>query len=158
MARIIRNIAILKALTNGALEQRELSQQLKIPQSDAFFDQLDALEAAGFMKNAILSGISTQKNRQPVNTALRDNYLRFYLKYIEPKRRLIEQNLYQEAHLENLPEWHTIMGLPFENLVLNNLLSIIQADWTCFQNNLQRSPLLSKKIKPPDKKPFKLIC
>ena len=55
---------------------------------------------------------------------LSDNYLRFYLKYIEPKRELIENGLYEQLFLDDLPEWPTIMGLQFENLVLNNLSSI----------------------------------
>src|SRR6202011_4920752 len=57
---------------------------------------------------------------------LRDNYLRFYLKYIEPKKDLIEKNLYHDIDLENLPDWSSIMGLQFENLVLNNLKQIVE--------------------------------
>lgn len=116
---------IVKALTNGALEQNELSEFLKKPQSGIFSAQLDALEAAGFIKRDFVWNINTEKSTTS-KYRLRDNYLRFYLKYIEPKRKLIEQNIYQEAHLENLPQWQTIMGLQFENLVLNNLQAIIQ--------------------------------
>lgn len=116
---------IVKALTNGAMEQKELSAYLKIPQSGAFSSQLDALDAAGFIKRDFIWNINTEKSTIS-KYRLRDNYLRFYLKYIEPKRELIEKNIYQEAHLENLPQWQTMMGLQFENLVLNNLQSIIQ--------------------------------
>jgi hypothetical protein len=50
---------------------------------------------------------------------LSDNYLRFYLKYIEPYK---EDILHDR---EEIPSgWHTIMGLQFENLVLNNRKSI----------------------------------
>ena len=47
---------------------------------------------------------------------LRDNYLRFYLKYIENS----ERNIYQLKSLSSLSGWATIMGLQFQNLVLNN--------------------------------------
>ena len=60
------------------------------------------------------------------NYRLKDNYLRFYLKYIENKKELIEKKLYQDVDLENLPDWTSIMGLQFENLVLNNLHQIIK--------------------------------
>jgi hypothetical protein len=46
---------------------------------------------------------------------LKDNYLRFYLKYIEPNRTKIEK-----GGFERPPAWDAIMGLQFENLVLNN--------------------------------------
>ena len=51
---------------------------------------------------------------------LKDNYLRFYLKYIENKLPEINKNIYQSKSLSLLPGWATIMGLQFENLVLNN--------------------------------------
>ncbi len=115
---------IVKALVNGDLEQNELSEKLKILQTGAFTDQLNALVSAGFIKRDYVWSPKTGKSSTS-RYRLSDNYLRFYLKYIEPKRALIEQDLYQAAHLENLPQWHTIMGLQFENLVLNNLKSII---------------------------------
>ncbi len=51
---------------------------------------------------------------------LRDNYLRFYLKYIEPRLPEIERDSYQFKSLESLAGWASIMGLQFENLILNN--------------------------------------
>jgi hypothetical protein len=57
---------------------------------------------------------------------LKDNYIRFYLKYIEPLSDRIKNNIYDDAAIEDLINWDTIMGLQFENLVLNNLQSIIR--------------------------------
>lgn len=37
---------------------------------------------------------------------------------------MIEQGLYENLFLEDLPEWNTIVGFQFENLVLNNLSSV----------------------------------
>ena len=52
---------------------------------------------------------------------LKDNYLRFYLKCIEPnKKKILKQPL------KILPKWQVIMGLQFENLVLSNRNSIQQ--------------------------------
>jgi hypothetical protein len=55
---------------------------------------------------------------------LKDNYLRFYLKYLEPIKDKIEKGLFREVALKSLTEWETIMGLQFENLALNNIRSI----------------------------------
>jgi len=47
---------------------------------------------------------------------LRDNYLRYYLKYIQPYKQVVES-----GEMENLPAaWDTIIALAFENLVVNN--------------------------------------
>ncbi|MBS0655162.1 MAG: hypothetical protein JSR46_05255 [Verrucomicrobia bacterium] len=47
---------------------------------------------------------------------LSDNYLRFYLRYIEPNRKRIVAGLFT-----GLPAgWLSILGLQFENLVLSN--------------------------------------
>jgi len=105
---------IVKALVDGSLEQAELSHKLNIAQTGAFTDQLDALESAGFIKRDYIWKINTEKSTAS-KYRLRDNYLSFYLKYVEPKRNLIEQNIYQAAHLENLPHWPTIMWFHFEN-------------------------------------------
>jgi hypothetical protein len=50
--------------------------------------------------------------------------LRFYLKYIEKRLRQIQQNQLLNITISNLPGWHSMMGMQFENLVLNNRLWI----------------------------------
>lgn len=52
---------------------------------------------------------------------LSDNYLRFYLKYVEPHRDQIIKGRFKSTALEQLDQWDTIMGLQFENLVLENV-------------------------------------
>lgn len=51
---------------------------------------------------------------------LSDNYLRFYLKYIEKNRLKIANQYFKNRSIQNLPGWEGIMELQFENLVLNN--------------------------------------
>lgn len=47
---------------------------------------------------------------------VRDNYLRFYIKYILPHRHQVEENA-----MQSLPHgWETIVGLQLENLVVNH--------------------------------------
>ena len=131
---------------NGSKEQNELSAELNISQTGAFSEQLNALESAGFIKRDYIWNISSEKSSLS-KYRLRDNYLRFYLKYIEPKKSLIEQNIYDSAHLENLPQWNTIMGLQFENLVLNNLPSIIKRLNIAPETIVSAAPYLQNKTK-----------
>lgn len=51
---------------------------------------------------------------------LSDNYVRFYLKYIEPNRRKILRSPIPKLP----PAWFSILGYQFENMVVNNRLSI----------------------------------
>ena len=49
-----------------------------------------------------------------------DNYLRFYLACITPEQEKIKNNIFSNQPLFHLPGWESIIGLQFENLVLNN--------------------------------------
>ena len=50
-----------------------------------------------------------------------DNYVRFYLHYVEPRRKAIERGLFAFSSLEQLQGLQTFFGLQFENLVLNHV-------------------------------------
>lgn len=115
---------IVQALTNGHFEINEICDKLGTSSSGAFIKKLNQLSLSGFLAHDYawnLQGKKTQRSKY----RLKDNYLRFYLKYVEPKRDLIEKGIYQELYLEELPDWEMMMGLQFENLVLNQLKQII---------------------------------
>jgi hypothetical protein len=50
-----------------------------------------------------------------------------YLKYMEKKPTLIQRDIFRFKSLDNLPEWLTVMGLQFENLVLGSRARIREA-------------------------------
>ena len=49
-----------------------------------------------------------------------DNYSRFFLKYIEPEKLSIDTKSFEFGGLDRFAGWNSILGLQFENLVLNN--------------------------------------
>jgi AAA+ ATPase superfamily predicted ATPase len=147
---------IITALVDGSLEQQELSKKLGIPQTGAFSVQLEALASAGFIKRDYVWSINSERSTIS-KYRLRDNYMRFYLKYIEPKRALIEQNLYRTAHLENLPHWQTIIGLQFENLVLNNVSSLIQYLQIAPETIISAAPYFQRKTARHEAVQFDLL-
>ena len=114
---------IVQELSNGSCETGELCKRLGIEPTGGFSKKLHILEQSGFLSRDFVWEKNKKKSKLS-KYRLKDNYLRFYLKYIEPKRELIENGLYEQLFLDDLPEWPTIMGLQFENLVLNNLSSI----------------------------------
>ena len=68
---------------------------------------------------------------------IKDNYTRFYLRYVAPRRRMIERGLFKFSSLEQLNGWDAMLGLQFENLVLNHVEDILP------RLGLERSLVLS---------------
>ena len=58
---------------------------------------------------------------------LSDNYLRFYVKYIQPNIPLIRKDTYQNIPISSLPGWEAMMGFQVEALILKNRLLLIEA-------------------------------
>ena len=115
---------ILNVLTEGQASVSELARAMSIEPNGHITDDLNDLVAAGFV--AAGSGLNpiTGAQVREVRYRLRDNYTRFYLKFILPRREAIRQGLYRFADLESLPGWNSTMGLQFENLVVNNLVPL----------------------------------
>lgn len=112
---------IIRLLIQGSLEYGEICEKLGVSKSGLMSEYLNDLIMSGFISRDHTwnpkTGISAPllfKYR------LRDNYLRFYLKYIENKLPEIDRGVYQLKSLSDLQAWAAIMGLQFENLVLNN--------------------------------------
>jgi len=116
---------IIKTILHQSLETDDICKQLGIEQSGSFNKKLKTLVECGFVKRDYVWE-KGKKKRKMSKYRLSDNYLRFYLLYIEPRKTFIEQGLYKDIHLENLDTWYQIMGYQFENLVLSNLNKIIQ--------------------------------
>lgn len=112
---------IVRLLANGTKENRKICAGLKIKQTGKLSKYLQELILAGFIRRDYSWDIKTGLDNEKLSKyRLSDNYLRFYLKYIEKNISKIERGIYKFKSLASLPEWQTILGLQFENLVLNN--------------------------------------
>jgi uncharacterized protein len=80
---------------------------------------MEDLVTAGFVSRDFTWHLKTGLDSKLSHYRLKDNYLRFYLKYIEPNKKKIEKQ-----GLKLLPQWQSAMGLQFENLVLSNRKSV----------------------------------
>ena len=115
---------ILNILADGPASVSELAKAMSIEPNGHITNDLNDLTVAGFVAaGAGLNPVTNAKVRE-VRYRLCDNYTRFYLKFIQPRREAIRQGLYRFADLESLPGWNSILGLQFENLVVNNLASL----------------------------------
>lgn len=115
---------IVSALVSGSTTLSDLADKLKRERGGDLSHYLEDLSESGFITKDAIFKPGKKKASKLIRYRLKDNYLRFYLKYLEPIKDKIEKGLFREVALESLSEWETIMGLQFENLVLNNVRSI----------------------------------
>jgi len=116
---------IVMLLADGSMEYNDVCDKLQYSRSGKLYDYLNDLIVARFISRDYTWSIKSGKVARLSKYRLSDNYLRFYLKYIAPKRELIMQGLYEDVDYMHLPGWQTTMGLQFENLVLKNKKSLL---------------------------------
>lgn len=117
---------IVKALDHSSLSLDEISKSLRIEKSGYLSRCLDNLALAGFIQEDCTWNLSTREESRLKKFRLKDNYLRFYLRYIEPNKDRIYKNLFESKSFMHLPGWESVMGLQFENLVMNNLKKLCE--------------------------------
>ncbi len=105
----------------------KISETTDTAKSGQLTKYLNDLVESGFIWKDKVFSLKTGKELRSARFRLKDNYLRFYLKYIEPLADKIRSGLYKGARIEALTQWETIMGLQFENLILNNIPLLLKA-------------------------------
>ena len=88
-------------------------------------DALEQLTESGMVARDGGANPATGAAARECPYRLKDNYSRFYLKYVEPSADAIDADSFAFAGLEQFPGWETDMGLQFENLVLNNFRELL---------------------------------
>jgi AAA+ ATPase superfamily predicted ATPase len=136
---------IIRLLADGDLEYNDICDSLNYVQSGMMSRYLKNLITAGFVSRDFTWLIKKGKPARLSKYRLSDNYLRFYLKYIEPKQELISQGLYQDVDFMNLPGWYTVMGYQFENLVLKNRKAIFRLLGIEFSHIVANNPYFQRK-------------
>jgi hypothetical protein len=138
---------IIFALVNGAKTFSEIVDLISLKKSGNIGKYLDNLVISGFLAKDITYSPKTGNASKLIKFRLKDNYLRFYLKYIEPLKEKISSGLFDDVELKNLLNWDTVMGFQFENLVLNNRKSIIRQLQIPPASLISASPYSQRKTK-----------
>jgi hypothetical protein len=128
---------ILATLTHGSRTLSEISEALGKTRSGHMTEYMRDLVLAGFVAKDTVFDPGTGRATRKEVYRLRDNYSRFYLRYVVPRRESIEKELLHDVVVDQLPEWEAAMGLQFENLVLSNVLPVAKI------LGLGRTPLLA---------------
>jgi AAA+ ATPase superfamily predicted ATPase len=117
---------IVKHLIDGPAEYKEISKALEYPSGGPLSEYLNELVLSGYVSCDHAWNLKTGKERRIFQYRLSDNYLRFYLKYIEPNYNKIKNNHFEFQSLSDLPGFNSIMGYQVENLVLHNRQLILE--------------------------------
>lgn len=118
---------IIELLADGPLELTDLSKRLGITFTGTLSSYLKDLVSSDFVSRDYTWHFRSGEISKFSHFRLSDNYVRFYLKYIEPELPRIENGDFEDVDMGSLPGWETIMGYQFENLVLKNRRYIKEA-------------------------------
>ncbi|MBF0197066.1 MAG: ATPase [Planctomycetes bacterium] len=137
---------IIEVLKSGALEYADLARALKQESTGGLSKKVETLQEAGFIKKDYCFNQEGKRGRR-FKIRICDNYIRYYIKYIYPRHEQIQNHLLDDLHLEDLSAWDAMIGLQFENLVLNNLKSICDVLQLAPSSIMSASPYYQKKTK-----------
>ena len=112
---------ILKMLMAGPKSAAELAEIEGKTPNGSYARALKDLRMAGYVAGDGGLNPCTGEPLREERFRISDNYTRFYLHYIEPRRQMVEKDLFEFSSLEQLKGLDVMLGLQFENLVLGNL-------------------------------------
>ena len=117
---------VLRALVNGPKTVSEIANALQVVKGGDITDALKQLAESGLVSAQGGKHPKTGGDARILRYRIRDNYARFYLKYLEPVKAMIDAASYSFSGLDQFSGWETDMGFQFENLVLNNFRDILR--------------------------------
>ena len=117
---------ILLTLVDGPRTCIEVAEALDVVRGGSLSETLEVLVDAGFVTKDEGYNPETGKKARTAKYRLSDNYTRFYLKYVLPHETEIRSDTYLFDALESLPGWESVLGLQFENLVVNNFRELVK--------------------------------
>jgi uncharacterized protein len=139
---------IVRSLVDGPKSIGSISESIGRERGGSLSDSMRELEMSGFVIRDVPFDLSTGESRPRLTRyRLYDNYLRFYLKYIEPNRSRIESGRYKFMSLDALPHWDAILGRQLENLVLQNLDKVYKAVGLTGDAVINAAPYLQTKTR-----------
>ena len=116
---------VLHCLVDGPRTAAEVARKLKLCKGGRITDALERLVEAGFVMSDRGKNPETGEELRENRYRMSDNYCRFYLKFVEPAKAVIDRDEYEFAGLDALENVDSVMGLAFENLVVNNYHELV---------------------------------
>jgi len=115
----------LRCLVDGPQTAAEVARRLEVEKGGRVSAAMERLVEAGFAMSDKGKNPETGEALRENRYRLSDNYCRFYLKFIEPLKDVIDRDEYEFVGLDALENVDSVMGLAFENLVVNNYHELV---------------------------------
>lgn len=138
---------VLRCLVDGPQSTVAIARKLNVEKGGRVSSAIDRLVEAGIVSPDTGRNPETGASVKERRFRLKDNYSRFYLKYVEPVKTMIDDGRYEFLSLEALEGWDAVMGLQFENMVVNNYGELIP--WLHLKNVLLTSAAPYRKSAVP---------
>jgi uncharacterized protein len=145
-SRALFYATIVESLATGPKSLEEVVSATG-KQKSIIASYLHDLQQAGFISADPTWNLTTMKRSRLQRYRLSDNYIRFYLKYIAPNRDRIERDTFHPESLLMLPAYEAMMGLQFENLVLNNVPALCEALHIPYSSIVRFGPYFQRRTK-----------
>ena len=116
---------VLKTFVDGPKTGAEVARAMGVEKCGDINDAIQVLQEAGFVAEECTVNPETGAELRERRFRLKDNYSRFYLKYVERNKKVIDAGAFSLASLDELDGIDTVMGLAFENLVVNNYRDLL---------------------------------
>jgi AAA+ ATPase superfamily predicted ATPase len=135
---------IVRKLSDKKFQTSDLARALKLEPNGDFSECLHNLEISGFIKKDFTYDLKGKK-QGTARYRLKDNYLRFYFKYIEPNKAKIINKNFSFDSVYQFSNWEITVGFQFENLILQNLPELYQILDIKASNVVAAGPYFQKK-------------
>jgi len=136
---------ITHILSEGMRDLTQIRREVNYPSSGSLSDHLKALIISGYVTQHYTWSLKTGKIGRQSLYRLSDNYIRFYIKYIEPNLPKILKNTYNDLSLNELPGWEAMMGFQVETLLLANRHMILKSLGLYPQDIVADNPYFQRK-------------
>ena len=111
---------VLRTFIDGPKSGAEIAKALGVDTGGDVSSALTMLRESGFLAEECPRNPETGELSRERRFRLRDNYTCFYLKFIEPYKEVIDEGAFLFSSLSELDGIDSVLGLAFENLVVNN--------------------------------------
>jgi hypothetical protein len=136
---------IVTSLLKGPASLNDILAHNRRSKSGDYSEYLNDLVTAGFLARDHTWQLKTGEVSTLSRYRLKDNFLRFYLRYVAPNKPAIEKGFFENRSVASLPGWESLLALQFENLVLNNVHAVIERLGVLGQDVVFANPFFQRR-------------
>ncbi len=138
---------IVEFLSNGPADYTTIAENIHYASSGKLSEYLEELILAGYLGKEHTWSLKSGRQSRHCRYRIKDNFVRFYLKYMAPNLHKIERHAFKNMSLFSISAWDAMIGLQFENLVINNRDLLLQELGIRPEDVLYDNPYFQKESK-----------